>query len=241
MLKTPYLTSFRNSSHIQFNNDLIVILRDRDPDILQIRQKFDEFLAGTVKMEEVYKLMQGSPVTVKIIAEDDFRDNLIIGIEKLADAYTHHFDPAYVDAAHLILRHINKYGKTIARLKYQEETTALNDLIDSEKNDTALNAAVNLLVLNSWFVQLEGSNNRFKGLFIERLKDNAGKTDLKLNVLRKESVVHYKTLVKHLESHAIVNPSELYHVVIKEINRLVEKYNNSYHTRKSKGDDESEE
>jgi len=225
MLKTARLQRYRNDQHIQFNNDLDQIITDSDPVILNVKQQHDDLKEGNAEMEAVYKTLKASELTDKITAEDDVRDNLIAGIEKLADGFTHHFETDHTDAAKLILMHTGKYGTTIARLKYQAETTALNDLIDSSKNDSKLNAAVSLLSLNQWFVKLEESNNRFKNLFMVRVKDNAEKPDAKLKDLRKESIVQYKELAKHLESHAVVTPSALYTKVIKEINQLIDKYN----------------
>jgi len=240
MLKIPYLQSFRNASHIQFNNDVVSICEDNDPVVLKIREQLDAFKAGTVKMEDLYKLMQGSAVTVKITQEDNFRDNLIIGIEKAADAFTHHFNPDFVDAANLLLKHIRKYGQKIARMKYQEESTALNDLIDTQKNNAALNAAVTLLGLTDWFSELEASNNRFKDLYITRVKGEAEKPTETLKELRAESVDHYKELVKFITANSVLTPSDLYTKVINEINELIDKYNEKRKSGKSAGDDEAD-
>jgi hypothetical protein len=235
MLKTPHLSSYRNAAHIQFNNDLIRICEVSNPDDLKIREQFELFKKGNIEMEEVYKLMQGSALTAKILAEDNLRDNYIIGIEKAADAFTHHFDPAFVEAAHLLLKHIQKYGQKIARMKYQDETAALKDLIDKQRSDEALKAAVILLGLEDWFIKTEESNNRFNDLYIERVKDNAEKPDGSLKDLRKESALHYKELEKHITANSVLNPSELYDTLIKEINLLIDKYNTT--RSKSKSDE----
>ena len=119
-------------------------------------------------------------------------------------------------------------------------TTALNDFIDHYKNDNKLNAAVTLLGMNEWFVKLEESNIAFNDLYIMRVKENAGKPDLNLKELRKESAIQYRKLVKHLEAGNIINPSDLYNKVLKEINQLIDKYNSIRRKHKS-GDDEPEE
>ena len=240
MMKTPQLLRYHNDEHIQFNRDIKRVCEDSNPDTLNVRTKFDSFASGIELMETAYLQTRGSELTKKIIAEDEVRDNLITGIEKGAEFYTYHFNPDYVEAGNRLLIHIHKYGDTIARLSYQAETTALNDFIDHYKNDNKLNAAVTLLGMNEWFVKLEESNIAFNDLYIMRVKENAGKPDLNLKELRKESAIQYRKLVKHLEAGNIINPSDLYNKVLKEINQLIDKYNSIRRKHKS-GDDEPEE
>jgi len=241
MLKKPYLPSYRNGVHIQFCNDFCSLCDENDPAALNIAAKLIVFKGGILKMETAYKIMQGSLITAKIIEEDNVRDNYIIGIEKLAEAFTHHYNPDFVDAANLILKHIHKYGNSVARLSYQNETTALNDLIDNQKNDTALNAAVTLIGILDWFTELEESNNRFKSLYINRVKDNAEKPDEPLKELRKQSFADYKELEKHINANYVLNHSEAYEKFVKEANQLIDKYNAVNKKAKKGGDDPADE
>ncbi|MCD4794923.1 MAG: hypothetical protein K8R54_16940 [Bacteroidales bacterium] len=225
MFNAPKLTRFRNDEHIQFNKDIQYVCEQANPDTLNIKTQFDIMKAGTVKMETAYLQLRGSELTKKLEDKDYIRDNFIIGIEKIADAFTHHFNEEYTEAGERVLTHIKKYGRSIARMNYQAETTALTDLIDFAKNDTKLQAAVTLLGLNEWFTKLEESNIEFNRLYMVRVDEEAGKPKLNLKELRTESIAQYRELIKHLSSHAVVSPSELYESTINKFNELIDKYN----------------
>ncbi len=226
MIKSIQLLRLRNDEHVQFNNDILKICEENNPEALKIKNQYDKLLAGTQKTEQAYLQTRGSELTKKITAEDETRDKLVTGIEQGAVFYTYHFDDEYAEAAQLLLQEIKKYGSSIARMNYQAETAALNDLIDNAKNNDKLKAAITLLGLNPWFTKLEESNNKFNDLYIERIKENAQKPDLNLKELRKETAEQYKELVKHAEANALLNPSEQYENFIKQINNLIDKYNN---------------
>ncbi len=226
MIKSIQLLRLRNDEHVQFNNDLLKFCEENNPEALKIKNQYDNLLAGTQKMEQAYLQTRGSELTKKITAEDEVRDKLVTGIEQGAVFYTYHFEAEYTEAAELLLQEIKKYGTGIARMNYQAETAALNDLIDKVKNNDKLNAAVTLLGLMQWFTKLEESNNRFNDLYIDRIKENAQKPDLNLKELRKESAEQYKELVKHIEANTLLNPSESYETLIKQLNNLIDKYNN---------------
>ena len=233
MIKTPFLLRFHNDEHIQFNKDVLTVCEDSNTETLQIQNQFDALKAGTEHLESSFLHLRGSELTQKIIDEDEKRDELIIGIEKVADGFTRHFNPKHAEAADLLLRHIQKYGHNIARMNYQAETTALNDLIDFVKNDKKMQTAVSVLGFNEWFEKLEEYNTQFNRLYIQRVKEEAGKPVLSLKVLRKDSIQHFKDLSKYIEAQALINPSEQYETVMKEINKLIDKYNRL--RRKSKG------
>ncbi len=225
MLKSVSFHLLRNDEHIQFVKDVLYICEKSNPDTLNIKAQFDELKTGLRQLETAYLQTKGSELTIKIEAKDENRDNLIIGIEKIAEGNTYHYIEKQAEAAERILSHIKKYGNTIARMNYQAETTALNDLIDFAKNDTKLKAAITLLNLTEWFTNLEESNTEFNELYMQRVDEEAGKPKLNLKALRKDSITQYRELDKFLTSNAIINPSELYQSTANKINELIDKYN----------------
>ena len=226
MFKSIQLLKLRNDEHVQFNNDLLRIYEENDPAALKIETQYNNLLAGTRKTEDAYLQTRASELTKKITAEDEIRDKLITGIEQGAVFYTYHFNLEYAEAGSLLLQQIKKYGTAVARMNYQAETAALNDFIDNAKNNDKLKAAITLLGLNQWIDKLEESNNRFNDLYIGRIKEKAEKPDLNLKELRKQTAEQYKELIKHTEANALINPSQLYDTLIKQVNNLIDKYNN---------------
>lgn len=225
MVKTPYLNKYTNSEHIQFTGDVLTVCETYNPVTLLINDQYLALKDSKEQLETVYKQLRGSKTTKKIMAQDAVRDDYIRGIEKAADAFTHHFNPEVRDAAELLLKHIQKYGTNIAVMNYRSETTALSDLIDAYKNLPDLNAAVTLLRLTDWFTELEDSNTEFNRLYLARVHEEIGKPDMNLKELRMKNTELYKVLIKNIEARAIISPSDLYRNVVTEINVLIEKYN----------------
>jgi len=225
MINTARFSKYRNDEHIQFVKDILYICEQSNPVTLKVEEQFKKLKKNLELLETAYLQIRGSELTSKIQAEDDVRDNLIIGIEKVADGYTHHYKEQNVDAAKRLLIHIKKYGNNIARMNYQAETTALNDIIDFTKTDTKLKAAVSLLGLTEWFTKLEESNIKFNDLYMVRITEKAAQPKLNLKEVRQESTILYQNLVLHISSHATINPSKLYTSTINKFNELIDKYN----------------
>ena len=77
----------------------------------------------------------------------------------------------------------------------------------------------------------------------ERYSNDAGKTQLKMKEVRKEIDEGYTTITGRVDALGIVNGTETYAPFVKELNKRVEKFNNTLAQRKGRNakDDSPEE
>jgi len=68
----------------------------------------------------------------------------------------------------------------------------------------------------------------------ERYSDDAGKTQLKMKDVRKEIDEAYATITDRIDALGIVNGTETYVPFVKELNKRVEKFNNTLAIRKGR-------
>jgi hypothetical protein len=74
-----------------------------------------------------------------------------------------------------------------------------------------------------------------------RVQEEAGKPDLNFAEIRKEAIEDYRMLVKHIEAHAVINPSETLQNLINNVNELIDKYNQIKRKGKSTADNSEPE
>lgn len=240
MIKTAHILKYRNAEHIQFNKDLAALCVAANPDVLGFLAKFTPFEQHIIQLERVFKQIEASMLTKEIVGLDESRDRTVTGILGIAQYYLYHFNPEYVNAADLIVHHMKKYGGRIAKLSYQAETSAINDLVDLFKNDTTFKAAVNLLNLGDWFTELEVQNNAFNEKYIARVDEEGDKPQLNLRELRAESKTLYDAMIKRFLAHEELYPSDAHTALIVKINALIDKYNNIKRKHKDSEADISE-
>ncbi len=125
----------------------------------------------------------------------------------------------------MLLSEIEKYGNRIADKNYQSETAVLDDLIHQYKNDSKLNAAVNILHLGEWFDYNETTNIEFKALISERDSEIAERPKEKTRDALDACIEKYNALILHLSAYGITQPSELHNTVRNKINQIIERYN----------------
>jgi len=229
MIQALDFNQIRNSEHIQFNNAILHVCEQHNPETLHIKPQYDALKVSNDTMETIFKTARGNVLTQDIITEDEKRDRLIIGFSQAVNAYTNHYITEKVEAAEILAAHINKYGNTIAHLNYVAETATLFDLIDGIENNTDITAAVTILGLDDWITEMKASNTEFNRLYELRAEQEAGKTKLNLRELRIESVNCYRELIKYLQAASIMHPSDIFETVTNEINEFIYKYTNLRH------------
>lgn len=236
MFNSPKFHLYRNNEHIQFNSDTLSITKEADPTELKVKAEFDALKECNLKLENAYLVTQGSELTKEIADEDDNRDACVSAIKKIVEGYAGHYDKEYSDAGILLLNQFNKYGENIANMNYQAETTAIKDLTEEVKTGEKLPSAVNKLHLTEMFDYLEKRNTGFNNLYLQRFKEEGGKSKENLRELRNESITLYRKLTKRIEAYAYIEPSPLYDEVIKTVNTMIDKYNQLRRKTKVKDD-----
>jgi hypothetical protein len=220
-IKNPKL---RISEGIQFFGDVITVCEKANPAELNIQPQWSELKKSYKLLTNSFKKEQSSMLTAELATVDYRRDQGIICFRKLADGFTNHFDNAKAQAGKLLLTAIDKYGKQISKMNYQAETSVLDNLVTDLKSEDHA-AAVKLLGLSDLVAELSNSNKAFNDIYLQRVEEAAAKDLDAAGALLYDCQLKYRELVKHIEANAIVNASEAYETLIKQLNSLIEQFN----------------
>lgn len=242
MFLSPFIHKFRNNEFIQFIKNVLNVVQHHDPEKLNVKAAYDNLNRLSDQISALYKPELGSDITQELEELDERRDRAFNGIFKYVDAFTNHFEEEKCDAAAELYDAILLFGGGIARLNYQAETSTISSIINRFRSDTNLTTAVSKLSgLDEWLNELEEANQMFDKAYMMRVREEANKPGVKMAEIRKEMTGVFRSLLKHLEAHAIISGDELYDQVAKEINEVIENYNQLVVNRSSSTSEPEEE
>ncbi|MGQ1888869.1 DUF6261 family protein [Thermophagus sp. OGC60D27] len=234
MFIAALIHNFRNSEFVQFIKNILNIVGSHDPELLNVKNVYDDLSALSSQISELYKPETGSDITQEIQELDERRDRAFTGIYRFIDAFSYHFDAEKREAATRLYDAILLFGGGVARLNYQAETSTIAGIINKFRTDTDLVEAVAKIEgLAEWLNEMEEANKLFDEAYLKRVKEEAAKPEVRMADLRKEIIGVYRALLQHLEANAIVSGNDSYQQVAKEINEVIEKYNRVVETRSS--------
>lgn len=225
MLLTIRLNHLRNAEFLQFFTDITSVCSTIDAEALGIKNQQAALQASINKLKAGFGKERGSALTAELTDMDTLRDKAISGIKAVAEAYTNHYDPEVVKAGERLLAKINSYGKNMAKMNYQSETSALTNLNDSLTTEAVLIAAIDKLHLTDWSAYLNTVNVQFNERFMDRIDEIAAKDDATFVALRDEVCDAYQLFCTHVEAHITLKGVETYKPLIDPLNTLIEKYN----------------
>lgn len=234
MLLSIYLKNLRNNEFIQFLRNVLQIIFGNDSIKLQVEVQYNDLKNLVDLMDTTHKKNQGSSITEEINEIDDRRDNAIKGIVLNLNSYKKHYDKNFVNASNTLLKVVNLYDGDISRYSYQYETNAIHDIINKWKTSEECVAALITLNISEWKDKLEQENDLFNTKYMERIKEAAENSDVKVAELRDEMNEKYKKLLQFIAAFATINPSEEYTQMINLLNALIDQYQKTITLRSSK-------
>jgi hypothetical protein len=221
-IKNPKL---RISESIQFIGDVLSVCKKSNPTELNIQTQWTDLDQSFKPLNNSFKKSEASLLTAELAAQDDRRDNAIVCLRKLANGFTNHHDDDKQNAGRQILLTIDKYGRQISKINYQAETSILDNLVDDLKNEAENAAAVELLGLSDTVAEIKDANGQFSAIYLDRVGEDASKDVIAAGELVEVCMERYNILVKHIEAHATINPSDEINSLIKNLNELIERFN----------------
>jgi len=198
-MNTPYLNRYRNGEYLQYMTDIINLVNKQDPTTLQLNTPLDGLKPIVDKIDQIFKLSQGSGLTQQLISLDDQRDGAIVGLRSITNGYTYHYNEAKSSAARALLSNMVSHGDNIQRLSYQEETAVINSIIKDWQTDQELIAAVTELSIEDWVTQLKQVNDDFSVKYLERVDQAAANPAIEIPNLRTQATEAYRKLVMELQ------------------------------------------
>lgn len=234
MINTFQLAKLPNPIYVQFMDYVTTLVADKDPVALNVKPQHDLLLLKLAELKSLYKSVQASSFSEKIIEADNWRDQILTGIITMVEAYGYHYKEDWKEAANVLQKNIGIYGSRIAKNDYQTETAKLENLTNDWRTKPEMQKAVNVLEMTEWITELANANNEFKKLYALRTDEYSQRTDENMQSKRIEVNAAYEDLCKFLNSYSVINSSDpVYETVTSGINTYVNQYATLTKQRKS--------
>ncbi|WP_343664934.1 DUF6261 family protein [Chryseobacterium mucoviscidosis] len=223
MITTANMEKYRNGDFLQFVNNVLELLPQTTADQLNIGGQRTVLQTAAQSFNNAYLPYTGSDITPEIQALDAQRDNAVIGIKMILEAWQYHFDPETKNNAFALLDILNRFGERIYKLRYQLETATINSIVAEweEKHSDKISQ----LQLTDWVNELKISNQNFNNKYIARTVQLSEVETGVLATARTASTEACRTLKQHIEAHALLTPNAEYDQLMAKLSSLVNQYN----------------
>ena len=241
-IKRINLHNLRNEEWFNFYSEFKRFVEEASPQTLKIEKYFAVFLVLYVQADSIMEKIRKSKHTKQIIELDKQRDSIFKGLIYAIKSYKHHTNSAKREAAESLEPLLSHYGN-LAVKPYNEETAGIHNFLQEFREN--YNDAIITLELTTWLDELERSNLAFEEAIIERNREGASKSELKLWDIRLEIDNCYKDIVKRLEALILITEDEKekepYIAFVKTLNTNIKRYLNTIAQRKGRSDAKKEE
>jgi hypothetical protein len=241
MLQTPLFKKFRVSEHIQFFSDVEKLCAQNAEAAKQVQSQLDAFTQSTQGVADTFKTERASEITEQLGELDAKRDQSIVCLRKLADAYATHLDENLQAAGKSLLHRIDRYGSRIYNMNYQAETSTLDNLGNDLTSDADLQQAVTAINADGLVQEMISLNNSFNSLYLNRVTQDTADQSISSGEAVKTAVADYRTLTEHMEAYSVISPSDANAKLLAELNTLIGQYNTMVEQRSGRNADEAEE
>jgi len=222
-IKNISLSRLRNEEHNQFHTDFSDLVIDFTPVALGIEPQFSDFTHLLGNEEETLHILQKSDITDELVDSDALRDSTFRGFADSIKSSCNHFRKETRKAATRVQIVFDEFGN-IAEKSYDQETTAISNLVSKLKQDYA--AEISILGVSEWIDELLANNEAFNTLIKNRYSQESAKTQMFMKRVRIEVDHAFRTITKRINALIIVNGEEAYEKFVIELNNRIENYSN---------------
>ena len=208
---------FRNKTHFEFMSEMNGLFVSFPVNSAKISEKFGKFAALLADEDVAVITVRKYENTDAIAQVDADRDNTFRGIRNLLQAALRDFEPHVKEAAERLKIVFDTYGN-VPRLDYDEETTAINNLmqeLDARPSD------LNATAIARWTEELRRLNGELHTLMTARYSEEAQRSQLQMRKVRKEIDKVYDEIVYLLEAAAALGDSTAYTPLFNEMNARI--------------------
>lgn len=224
MISNPNFSRYRNGEFVSFIDNILELSQAFDLDALGLRGRWDTLNKIYQELLTVYKVSRGQSLTKQLVILDQKRDQLFLGFYDITNEHARfHPDNNVKTLTQNLLDVLLIHGRDIHKKSYQEESAALEDLIEkiTAGNFTTLMDRLDLTV---YFEGLIKANNEFNELYLKRNTKYAEIKKGEMERLRKETEEAYDSFVRIIMALAEINGMTDYETLIDQINSLIGKY-----------------
>ena len=215
------LVNMNNAAHFLFVSNMA----DRAEKDSAVAEKCAEQVAAlraaVTAEDDNLQLSAKSLITDKIADADKERDRLYSGYKKAVGGYADFPDAAMADAAKILSQHIKDY-KINPQMQLDKETGLLVNFVQDLEGKFA--EQVKTLSLGAFVEKLKTANETVRELTGQRTDERSAKTAGALKTARAASEEAYKTLVQHVNAHALIEGDAAYSAFIDYANTEIEHF-----------------
>ena len=215
-----------------------MIVSQHGPDQLKVKAQYQGLHQLYQQLENSLQQANTRSLTPQLTQLDAQRDQAIICLRMISEGYTRHPKATQRKAGQLLLACMGRYGNRLYDLNYSAETATLKQLLRDLQTDSECTSAIQALHLEEVVSEMKRANQEFEKLFIQRLEESSQVEVQSTRELIQKITEAYRTLLKHLEAHAILTPSSDYKLLIDHLNENITHFNEMINRRKSSSDTE---
>ncbi len=190
-LKRAFTERYNYYTTAQYIENTLDIITESNAQTLNVSQERARLRMALKNFKN--RQQNKSDITQQIAATDKNRNTIYVGFKHTLEAWAkNHYDKNIQQKATEVLQKLKSFGKRIDLMPYQEKTATLNGIITALT--TEFSAAIELLGLKQWIVQLQALNISFDSLYLKRVAEKAPHKKGKNTQLRKALLAAYKDL-----------------------------------------------
>ena len=220
-IRTIPLTSMNNAAHFLFVSNMAE-RAEKDAAVSEkCAAQVKALRAAVTAEDESLKISAKSLITDKINEADRLRDQLYSGYKKAVSGYTDFPVEEMADAAKVLAQHIKDY-KIDTQAQLDKETGLLVNFIQDLEGK--YKPQVDALSLGAFVEKLRAANETVRELTAQRTDERSAKTAGALKTARAASDEAYKTLVAHVNAHALLEGDAEYSAFMDYANTEIEHF-----------------
>ena len=200
-IQTFYIGGMNNAAHFLFVSNMA----DRAEKDATVAEKcaaqVTALRMAVTAEDENLQLSTKSLITDKIAEADRLRDQLYAGYKKAVAGYANFPVESLAEAAKVLTQHIKDY-KIDTQAQMDKETGLLVNFVQDLEDKFA--EQVKALSLGAFVEKLKEANEAVRDLTGQRTDERSAKTAGALKTARAASDEAYKTLVAHVNAHALL-------------------------------------
>ena len=237
LIKKIDTRQFRNKTHFEFMSEMNGLFAATPVGVEKISVKTGSFAALLAEEDEAVVTVRKYEHTDAIAQMDADRDNVFRGIRSVLKAALRDFDPQVKEAAER-LKNIFDTGGKLTRLNYDEETAAIDNLM--QKLD-ARSLDVEATAIGRWTEELRRLNGELHTLMTARYSEDAMRSQRKMRKVREDIDAAYAEIVYLLEAAAAIDDNNACKVLFNEMNARITRYANILAQEKGRRKEKTDE
>jgi hypothetical protein len=220
----------RNEEWFNFFTEFETYVEETTPEVLDIEALFVVFKSLYRMADDALEQIRKSKYTSSIVLLDELRDNTFQGLNETVRSALRHFDQGKRAAAERLVTLFNHYGN-IADRPYNEETATVYNFLQDLRGKYP--DEIITLDLTGWLNELERTNTEFEKAVLDRNREYAGRTDLNMLDVRRQTGRAYLDIIERIEALMLIHGEEKFASFCKTLNANIERYKTAINRRSS--------